>query len=217
MKPLYLLYYRYLYGRQSALARQLGARVEAWEQRTGRGDAPMSPEQWDSQYRDGTWDFLHRSEELARYGVIATYLHHLCPNAAVLDVGCGEGILRDVLAPLGYRRYTGVDVSQLAVERAQAKDDPRADFHAADAEAFSPEGRYQAVVFNESVYYFREPLATVRRYREAVENGGVVLVSMFETLRSRAIARQLRGTLPLLDELRLSHRKGTWWLGLFRE
>ncbi len=57
-KPVYLVYYRFLYGRRFPFADRLERRVRAWEHRTGRGDAPVSRERWEEQYRGGGWEFM---------------------------------------------------------------------------------------------------------------------------------------------------------------
>src|SRR2546423_12002448 len=112
---------------------------------------------------------MRRLDELARYAVIAGYLRHLKPGGSVLDVGCGEGLLADHLRPFGYARYLGVDLSETAVRQAAGRVDERTAFTAADAESYVPAGRWDAIVLNESVYYFRDPLGTVRRYERLLE------------------------------------------------
>ena len=60
-------------------------------------------------------------DELARYSVIAGYLHHLRAGGSVLDVGSGEGLLADHLRPLGYSRYHGIDLSEAAIAQAAGR------------------------------------------------------------------------------------------------
>lgn len=209
-KPVYILYYKLLFGRRFPGAESLARRVHAWELATGRGDAPASKETWDEQYRRGRWDFMKDLDELARYSVIAGLLRHLKPGGSILDVGAGEGILRDEMRPHGYARYVGVDLSEAAVARGAAQPDDRALFVAADAEAYVPEGRFDAIVFNESVYYFADPLATVARYQGFLEKDGLLIVSTFRSRRADAIARRLIAAHGLLEEVAVTNRKGTW-------
>jgi SAM-dependent methyltransferase len=209
-KPVYLVYYRFLFGRRFPFADRLAARVRAFEAATGRGDAPLGKEAWEEQYRKGGWEFMRRLDEVARYSVIAGYLHHLKPGGSVLDVGSGEGLLADHLRPLGYSRFLGVDLSETAVAQAAGRVDAATAFAAADAESYMPPGRWDAVVFNECVYYFNDPVGSVRRYEAFLEEGGVFIVSTFRSRRADVIVERLLESCRLLEETAVTNRKGTW-------
>ena len=209
-KPIYLLYYRLLFGRRFPGAAALQRCVHAWEGATGRGDAPASRQQWESQYGAGSWEFMLELDERARYAVIGAYVHRLRPGGAVLDVGCGEGLLAEQLRPLDYARYLGVDLAAAAIAQAAARADGRTVFVAADAESYTPPARFDVVVFNESVYYFREPLASVARYEEFLAPGGLFIVSTFRSHRADAIARLLQRRYRTLEATTVSNRKGSW-------
>jgi SAM-dependent methyltransferase len=215
-KPVYVVYYKLLFGRRFPFADRLAARVRAWELATGRGDAPVAKEVWEEQYRAGHWELMRSLDEVARYSVIAGYLHHLRPGGSVLDVGSGEGLLRDHLAPFGYARYHGVDLSEAAIAQAAPRRDGRTTFAAADAESYVPPGRFDAVVFNECVYYFDDPVGSVRRYELYLAEGGILVVSTFRSRRSDGIARRLEEAYPLLEETAIANRKGTWVVRVFR-
>lgn len=215
-KPVYLLYYRLLYGRSFLGAAALERRVRDWERVTGRGDAPAERAVWDEQYRSGHWELMRGADELARYATIAAWLHRLHPGGSVLDVGSGEGILLEHLRPLGGGRYLGVDISGVAVERGRARRHRDAEFVAADAERWLPETSFDALVFNECVYYFEQPVLTVQRYLDRLSPGGTVVLSIFRTRRADVIRRRLAAVLPPLDQLTLASRKGAWVLSLHR-
>ncbi len=209
-KPVYLIYYRFLFGRRFPFADRLAARVRAFEAATGRGDAPLGKEAWEEQYRKGGWDFMRRLDEVARYSVIAGFLHHLKPGGSVLDVGSGEGLLADHLRPLGYSRFLGVDLSEAAIAQAAGRMDAKTSFAAADAESYTPPGRWDAIVFNECVYYFNDPVGSVRRYEAFLEEGGVFIVSTFRSRRADVIVKRLLESCRLLEETAVSNAKGTW-------
>jgi SAM-dependent methyltransferase len=215
-KPVYILYYKLLFGRRFPFSERLAERVHAWELATGRGDAPAAKEVWEAQYGSGGWEFMRRLDELARYSVIAGYLHHLKPGGCVLDVGSGEGLLADHLRPFGYARYLGVDLSEAAVRQAAGRTDAQTSFIAADAESYTPPERWDAIVFNECVYYFRDPIGTVGRYEAFLEDGGLFLVSTFRSRRADIIARRLRDRYRLLEETAITNRKGTWVVRVLR-
>lgn len=213
-KLIYIVYYRFLFGRRFPFAERIGRRVVAWERSTGRGDVPVPRETWEAQYRSGGWEFMKQLDELARYSVIAGYLHQLHPDGSVLDVGSGEGILLDHLR--GWSRYQGVDLSEDAVRKGAERVGDRGAFAAANAEAYVPPGRWDAIVFNECVYYFDDPVGTVMRYRGHLEEGGTLIVSTFRSRRADVIRKRLKEALPLAEEVALTNRKGTWVVSLFR-
>jgi 2-polyprenyl-3-methyl-5-hydroxy-6-metoxy-1,4-benzoquinol methylase len=209
-KPVYIVFYKFLFGRRFPGSERLAARVRAFEAATGRGDAPLGKQAWEDQYRQGKWELMRGLDEVARYAVIAGYLHHLKPGGSVLDVGSGEGLLADHLRPLGYSRFLGVDLSEAAVLQAAGRQDATTAFAAADAEAYTPTGRWDAVVFNECVYYFADPVGSVRRYEAFLEPGGIFIVSTFRSRRADVIVKRLLESCRLLEESAITNRKGTW-------
>jgi SAM-dependent methyltransferase len=215
-KPIYILYYRLLFGRRFPFSERLAARVHAWELATGRGDAPAAKDVWEEQYRRGKWELMRGLDELARYSVIAGYLHHLKPGGSVLDVGSGEGLLHDHLVPYGYSQYHGIDLSEAAIAQAATRAGERTTFAAADAETWVPPDRFDAVVFNECVYYFNDPVGSVRRYEPYLTAGGCFVVSTFRSRRADVIARRLAEIYTLLEETAITNRKGTWVVRIFR-
>ena len=209
-KLVYWLYYPLLFGRRFPGASWLQERVWAWERSTGRGDAPATPADWEEQYRAGRWTFMRGLDERGRYGVIGVFVRRLARGGAVLDVGCGEGLLVDELRPHGYRRYLGIDVSEAAIAQGAPRADADTQLLAADAEGEVPPGPWEVVVFNESVYYFRDPLATLRRYEGALAPGGSFVVSTFHSRRADAVVRALLRRYRVLEATTVSNAKGRW-------
>jgi SAM-dependent methyltransferase len=70
----------------------------------------VSADAWDREYRDGAWDYLAGIENVAGLASVLGYCQHLNP-AAILDAGCGEGLLAAKLKLLAYERYLGLDIS----------------------------------------------------------------------------------------------------------
>ena len=137
------------------------------------------------------------------------YLRTLKPEGAVLDVGCGEGILFERLQPLGGRRYLGIDISAAAITRARSRG--AGPFLCADAERFVPTDDYDVILFNESLYYFADPVGTVVRYASALRPGGIMIVSTFlRSRRGRAILRALTRKFAVLDETSIAHDTRSW-------
>jgi SAM-dependent methyltransferase len=218
-RPLYRPYYRLLWRRRFAGAARLERLVRRFETSSGRADVPLDQGGWDAQYAGGFWDFLGSGEEAARLRAVAELVRRHAPGAAVLDVGCGEGLLREHLAGPG--GYLGIDLSREAIARAEtrarsAPDGPAAEFLVADAETWEPDRRFGAVVLNECLYYFECPLAAARRCLGWLEPDGVMVVSTFRGPRADAIARRLAAELPPAEELELPAPRGRWRIALYR-
>ncbi|HWO43481.1 MAG TPA: class I SAM-dependent methyltransferase [Candidatus Eisenbacteria bacterium] len=183
--------------------------MAAWERRQCRGDIPLAPEVWETQYRQGLWRCLSGLDELARYGVIAGYLRALKPSGAILDIGCGEGLLAGSAA--GYSRYVGIDVSEAALARARQRYRERCSFSQADARAYVPGDRFDAVIFNEVLYYFDDPLAVVSRYERWLRADGVIIASLYQhSRRAAAIAKRLKARYRSLATVEIRAGAKSW-------
>jgi SAM-dependent methyltransferase len=204
-----LIYYEFLFDTESPLSHTLALRVQSWEQQRGKGDTPIPKTLWEHQYETGHWDFLHTLGELGRFSVLVGYLHELKPNGAVLDIGCGEGLLFKRLQTTSRSQYLGLDISAAAIEKARAAG--TGPFMCVDAEHFVVSDSYDVIVFNESLYYFTDPVGTVVRYASALRPDGIMIVSTFlRSRRGRAILRALKREFAVLDETSISHGAETW-------
>ena len=96
----------------------------------------------------------------------------------MLDVGCGEALLYSWLPTDA--DYTGIEVSALAVRSATARNGAIEVVHTS-AEDFEPEGRHRfaGIVFNEMLYYARDPVGLLRRYETLLVQDGVIVCSIF--------------------------------------
>ena len=187
-----------------AFASRLLARVRA------RDPAP-SAQTWDAQYASGRWAYLGELPELARFSVLAGYLRHFKPGGAILDVGCGEGVLAKRLGAGDYRRYLGVDLSRAAIETAARSGTPNTAWTAADGQSYAPTESFDAIVFNEVLYFFTDPSGTVERYARALNAGGILLLSINTAFRGgMTILADLKRRYATLDETRVTHANNDW-------
>lgn len=138
-----------------------------------------SKETWEAEYQTGKWNYLRNDDELPRYAILAGYLNERCSGGSILDLGCGDGVLCERLTPGSYGKYLGIDISAEAVARAAALDLAGARFACADVEQFELDESFDAIVINEVLYYFRDPVRVVERFAEALTARGVMLASMY--------------------------------------
>jgi trans-aconitate methyltransferase len=139
-------------------------------------------EVWEQQYRSGGWDYLGGEDEAGHYLAIAQLWARQPGHASLLDIGCGTGILLAYLqrhAGLAPAHYTGVDLADEAVRQA-ASAWPQASFSRLDYSTDTVAGRYDGVVFNETLYCFDDPLAILEKsIAENMHAGSLLIVSMY--------------------------------------
>jgi SAM-dependent methyltransferase len=180
---------------------------EAWLRASGQWTASAK---YDAQYARGKWDYLSRIDEAARYSVLAGYALLLKPGGSLLDIGCGEGLLRARLHPAAYRQYIGIDFAE-AVERAKHLVDERTTFVVGDMEDYVPPSNLDVIVFNEVLPYFKNAIAGMERYRQFLAPEGVFLVSTFLSPAMEEFWTALGDRYPVIDEVLIANRGGTTW------
>ena len=154
---------------------------------------------WDDEY---TRDGLGRTEgdtELPRHLLVAGLLRHYAPGGHVLDVGCGSGGLMMALRegdPAWLATYVGLDYSAQALEVAAARatgagglrdGESIYEFVQTNFDAYTVRTTFDAIVFSESLYYAPDPSRTLRRYADAMSDGGVLVVSMWRRPSRRRV------------------------------
>jgi 2-polyprenyl-3-methyl-5-hydroxy-6-metoxy-1,4-benzoquinol methylase len=164
----------------------------------------------DRLYAGGGWDVLRSLRERARYSQIAGYCAAL-EARRVLDVGCGEGLLAERLQRPPLERYLGVEISPVAVEIARGKDLEACAFEVGDALCYAPEGEFDAIIFNEILYYFPQPEAVVSRMARNLAPDGAVIVSIHRRPRYRWVWRRLEAQFTVADAVELRHASGVAW------
>jgi 2-polyprenyl-3-methyl-5-hydroxy-6-metoxy-1,4-benzoquinol methylase len=166
---------------------------------------------WETQYKSENWSHLSDIRELARYSMIVGYCNYFKTFGSILDIGCGEGILQNRLGSQAYSRYIGIDISAEAIKRASNNGNDRTFFLCSDAAIYKPDERFDIVIINECLYYFKDPLGFVRRYEGFLKDGGLIIVSMYSADRTKKIWEILEKTCHIEDSTTVTNRSGTSW------
>ncbi len=172
---------------------------------------PVPRETWDQQFRDGTWEWLDSIDDFAHYMVIAGYVHYLFTSPTILDVGCGQGRLAELLAPCSFERYLGIDLSAEAIKRARRRPGTHARFRVADLNEWHPPGRFSVIVFCESLNYALHPVSTLVRYARALERDGAIIVSLYRHRNHGRIWKNAARYFRIADSTTVINPKGATW------
>ncbi len=126
----------------------------------------------------GDWQGLGDSIQSRRYREVVRLLSQHATNGSLLDVGCGEAILSKYLPVDWLGSYTGVERSEVAArnstfERACDK------IIVSPLEDFETTTKFDAIIFNEVLYYLRDPLGALARFQRHLRRNAVFVISIF--------------------------------------
>jgi SAM-dependent methyltransferase len=105
----------------------------------------------------------------------------------VLDLGCGSGTTAIELERGSCRDYTGVDISEFAIEKALRRArrqglgaTTRFVFIHGDIFSFEPQGLFDVILFRDSIYYVPHGniAGMLERYAQHLRPSGAIVVRM---------------------------------------
>lgn len=137
---------------------------------------------WNKQYKSGRWESLKSELEAKRYFQILDYLKtYASDNPSILDIGCGDGVLNQRISDYEFDYFLGVDFSSVSIEKAKARNYPKAEFVAEDAITFTPSRNFDVIVFNEAFYYIPETERTrvLNLMLTHLNPNGIMITSIF--------------------------------------
>jgi SAM-dependent methyltransferase len=161
-------------------AAQLPALAEAFRDKRGIAQSSYPQDLWDGMERmSATW-FEHELVD-GWIGALPDVRDKLVAGCAVLDVGCGSGrALLRMAKSFPASRFTGYDVSPIAVERASRNSQAagvaaRASFEARDALKGIP-ADFDLVTAFDSLHDMADPVEGLRALARGLRKDGVLLV-----------------------------------------
>jgi SAM-dependent methyltransferase len=178
---------------------------------------PIPREALDGEYRSGAWAHFHGLAELPRQSVIVGYVTQLHAHPAILDLGCGSGRLAQLFQPHAFRRYVGVDLSAEGIRQARALGLARCEFAEGDFESWTPDAKFDVIIFSECIGYAHDPGALVARFLPWLETGGMVVISHFRFGHWAAHWRRVERHLQPFAGTTVANASGqTWDIRLLR-
>jgi len=138
---------------------------------------------WNTEYFTGRWSCLDATPDDCVYRYIVKYAN----QGSILDLGCGAGNTGNELPEAAYQDLTGIDISDVAVEKAiertqQFGRTSKNHYAQGDIVAYQPTQQFDVILFRESIYYvpFSKIKGMLERYSSFLGNGGVFIVRLYE-------------------------------------
>jgi SAM-dependent methyltransferase len=167
------------------------------------GAGPVKKVLWDVEFSNGRWDCLDRTAGDCVYPFLEKY----GSNGSILDLGCGSGSTGNELDTTAYERYVGVDISDVAIERAQQRSEAngRADrnrYRQSDILSYAPDRSFDVILFRDSIYYVprRHIKAMLQRYAQYLEAGGVFIVRMADAEKYQDIVATIETHFAVVEK-----------------
>lgn len=138
---------------------------------------PVDTTQWDEDYSTDELDFYAAFRERARYGILLGYLTARQAELAILDVGCGVGLMRERIPDHLIGRFCGCDPSAVAIEEARGRGWFNSEFHV-EAMPSAELGQFDVIICNEMLYYVDDVDALLLRLASMLKPDGWLLSSV---------------------------------------
>lgn len=137
---------------------------------------------WNAEFARGRWNNLARTPGDCLYLPLQKYAN----GGSILDLGCGSGNTGIELAENTYHDYTGVDISDVAIDVAKkrAEEDGRTEqnhYIQWDISSYEPTQQFDVILFRDSIYYVAGPklMGILDRYSRCLKQGGVFIVRLW--------------------------------------
>ncbi|QNN43957.1 class I SAM-dependent methyltransferase [Pedobacter roseus] len=167
---------------------------------------------WNEQYLNGDWDCLASELEECRFAAVRNSIDKHCnQKSKVLDVGCGAGLLLKNAKHSIFDQYIGIDISNVAIERARTNKKSNIKYICADMENYYSATKFDMIIFNESLYYSKNPHKLINRYVEFLNKGGYLIFSIFEAKNHLNLIRGLQKDFPAIETTRSNNKRGSWY------
>lgn len=184
--------------------------------RFGHGNR-VSKSVWEKQFEGEDWDYLYGITERDHYLAIADLLKKQ-EGGRVLDVGCGQGVLYHYMSKkFKSLNYLGIDISSNAINKARVSFS-EAKFEQIDFDYQNLKGEFDVIIFNETLYYFNKPLATIQKcINQNLNSGGCFIISMCDYIGHDVIWEKLKQHFNFLHfEEIVNENQQKWKIGLFK-
>jgi cyclopropane fatty-acyl-phospholipid synthase-like methyltransferase len=131
---------------------------------------------WDLQHKAGLWSKRQRSS------ITVDLINQLSRGGQIIEFGCGEGDLLYLLHAESYSYYTGIDISQIAIQRAKLKASKlgiiNCEFVNDNMATWSGSKNISLILLEECIYYLngQEMKEFIGRCLNSINDDGAMLV-----------------------------------------
>ena len=160
----------------------------------------LGRQSWNQQYKAGKWTRETRSP------FTVTLVSELCRGGRLVEFGCGEGELACLLPAGAYSEYQGVDVSDVAVERARRRVKEagltQCQFTQGEMTSWSGASGVSVILLEECLYYLKPPQIPpfLTRCAQSLSQNGRIIVIVHSAQKHAATLEATRRSCHVVEE-----------------
>ena len=172
-------------------------RIQQW------GSSSQKRKLWDDEFAAGKWDFIENTSGDPIYSFIEKY----CRSGSLLDLGCGSGNTGCELSSRAYADYMGVDISQVALDKASQRSVAlkRGEINRyaqSDIVTYAPDRQFDVILFRECIYYIPEGKipAMLNRYARYLKTGGVFIIRWHDSASEQKLTGLIGSAFTIIEK-----------------
>jgi 2-polyprenyl-3-methyl-5-hydroxy-6-metoxy-1,4-benzoquinol methylase len=172
-------------------------------------------ELWNQGYASGEHDHYEDISDRPRYAAIAGYLGAIPGPLAILDMGCGTGVMRERIPEEKVGAYLGIDTAESAIARARQRGFARSEFQVGGEPSRSD---FDAVICNEMLYLVPDPDAFLAMLKRHLRPGGLLVTSNTRFTGDFKLREMIEQHFTRIDEavIWVASKKWKWRVGCYR-
>ena len=167
------------------------------------GSAWMKRIMWNKEFSEGRWDSLAETPGDCIYRYVEKYSQ----DGNILDLGCGSGNTGNELDCDAYQSYTGVDISDVAIQKASTRSElsgrsTKNRYYQSDIMTYAPQGAYRVILFREILNYVPHINISgmLQRYQKYLDGRGVFIIRLYDPQKYKAVLEIIRANFHVLEE-----------------
>ena len=166
---------------------------------------------WNREFASGKWNYL--TDGRKNTDKICQTIDKYLRNGDILELGCGFGLI-PLLLSTPFHSYVGVDISDVAFKSSEKlfRNSPPSmgsvNFIAYDVEKFIPAQKFDVILLDEVLNYFKTPLIPiiVDRYTKFLNIGGVIIVKMHDREKYQGVIETLEKAFNIVETVDTSDK-----------
>ena len=166
------------------------------------GSSRIKQRIWNQEFASGRWDSIERTPG----DLVYSYVEKYCRGGSILDLGCGSGNTGCELNVNSYEKYTGIDISDIALEKARLRSEScqrsgKNRYAQADIAAYVPDMKYDVILFRESIYYIprRQIRGTLERYSRFLNENGVLIIRWHDEMVAQELLKLIGSSFQIVE------------------